>query len=81
MTKTPTAKQLLDREFLEVRCRLLDIAAALDRVERAEGSGAVRSDARLRQVRDALAVLTDGDPERAQRVQMVFSDAYDPDWR
>ena len=38
------APQILERHFLEVRCGLLDMAAALDRMERASGSDRARGD-------------------------------------
>ena len=81
MTKPLSATNVLDRTFLEIRCRLLDIAAALDRIERAEDGTAIRHDDRMKQIQQSVKILIDGDPERARRVQMVFSDAYDPGWR
>jgi len=76
-----SASEMLTREFPQIRHRLIDIAAALDRIDRAEGANAVQSDSRLASLREAARVLTDGRPDRAQRVQMVFSDPYDPGWR
>ena len=76
-----TAVDMLDREFLGIRCRLIDVASALERIDRAAGADALRSDPRMAKLHDAARVLTDGQPDRAQRVQMVFSDAYDPTWR
>lgn len=81
MTGRLTAAEMLDREFLEIRCRLIDIAAALDRIDFASDADEVRSDPRLAKLREAAAILTDGQPNRAQRAQMAFSDAYDPSWR
>ena len=48
-----TAKQVLDREFLEIRCKILEIAAALDRLERAEG--ALEGDPRMELLREVTA--------------------------
>ena len=76
-----SAKEVLDREFLEIRCRVLDIAAALDRVQRGEAPEEVRSDPRMAELHEALDVVRDGKLDRATRVQMVFSDAYDESWR
>ena len=36
----PTAADVLDRDFLSMRCRLIELAAALDRIDRAQGSAA-----------------------------------------
>lgn len=75
----PTATgSMLDREFLNIRCRLLDLAAALDRVERADGSG---ESSQRQRIREALALLAGDGVDRAERVQMLFSLPYDPDWR
>jgi len=75
------AADMLDREFLEIRCRLLDIAAAMDRIDRAEGAQAVRAHPRVARLSEAAGILVDGQPERAKRVQMLFSDPYDPAWQ
>ncbi len=76
-----SAVEVFDREFLEIRCRVLDIAAALDRVHRGEAAEKVRSDPRMAQLHEAVDVLRDGKPDRARRVQMIFSDAYEESWR
>ena len=80
MPTTRTAVEVLDRDFLETRHRLLDIAAALDRMGRADSAGQVRSDHRHAQLEQAIRVLVDGQPDRAERVQMVFSLPYDEHW-
>ncbi len=76
-----TARQILDRDFLEVRARLLDIAASLDRIDRGEASAEARAEAKHRQLQDGLHLLTDGQGNRAERLQMLFSLPYDPGWR
>ena len=81
MTKPLSAADMLDREFLQVRCRLLEIAAALDRIDRSASAEAVQSDPRMANLLEGAAILHDGKPNRAERVQMVFSDAYDASWR
>jgi hypothetical protein len=75
-----TARQVLDRYFLEVRCKLLEIAAVLDRIDRADGAEATADDPKLRGIRQALAVLSDAEPDRAERIQMLFSRDYDAKW-
>jgi len=79
MPSPPAANELLDREFLDVRARLLDVAAALDRIDRAEG--AVSGDPRLEQIRQSLDVLSGDSADRAERVQMIFSLPYREDWQ
>jgi len=75
------ARTMFDREFLNIRARLLEVAAALDRVDRAAGRNKIGTDDRWPQVSAAVRVLCDGAPDRAERVEMVFSDPYDPNWR
>ena len=75
------AADVLDREFLEIRRRLLDIAAALDRIDRADGADAAHSNPRVTKLHEAMCVLVDGEADRVERVQMVFSDPYEKDWR
>jgi hypothetical protein len=74
-----SAREILDREFLEIRARILDIAASLDRLSRA--AEAVEEDPRLLQIRRGLAVLQGQKADRAEQVQTVFSLPYDPDWK
>ena len=70
-----SATEALDQAFLEMRWRCLSLAADLDRVQRAAGGADVlRDDARLHQLRRALAALSATEPGRAERVQMIFSD-------
>ena len=71
----PNAKDTLDQYFLEMRWRCLSLAADLDRVQRAEGGSTVlQSDPRLAILRKAIATLLETAPNRAERVQDIFSD-------
>ena len=79
MSPSLTAPEVLNREFLEIRCKILDLAAAFDRLERAEGS--VTDDPRLARLREALQVVLDTSGDRAEQVQMVFSRTYDEGWQ
>ncbi len=65
-----TRQQILDLYFVEARSRLIDLAAFLDRVERAEGE----ADFRLEALRVALGELQKDEPGKAKRVLMAFSD-------
>ncbi len=65
---------VLDTYFLEHRAKLIDIAAFLDRVERAPPEGDAPEDFRLAAFQQALAVLADGEGLRAKRVLDLFSD-------
>jgi hypothetical protein len=73
-----TAPEVLDREFLEIRARILQIAASLDRLGRAEGE--VSADARHQKLQRALALLQSPEPDRAEQIQMLFSRTYDKNW-
>ena len=63
-------KNILDLYFLDARARLIDIAAFMDRVDRADGGTDFRYDA----FREALKALEDGQPGRAEKVLLAFSD-------
>ena len=73
------APEMLDREFLEIRAKLLEVAAALDRIDRSGGS--IENDARMARIQEALGVIQAGDRGRAERLQVVFSRSYDSQWR
>ena len=81
MSAKMTAAETLDREFLEIRCRLIDIAAALDRIDASQTPEPIAFDPRITAIKEALKILPDGKPDRAARVQLVFSDPYDEHWR
>jgi len=74
-----TAQQTLEQYFFEMRWRCLSLAADLDRIERAAGGAdLLRSDPRLRKLQDALGVLRETSGNRAEQVQLVFSDKTPP---
>lgn len=83
MLHSRTAVAILDRDFLEIRARILDIAAALDRLDRAEvHSGDGHSpDRRLTQIRQSIEALLEPGPGRAETIQRLFSLPYEPEWR
>jgi hypothetical protein len=65
-----TRQQILDLYFMDARCKLIDLAAFLDRVDRAGGE----SDFRLTAFRQALKELGKDRPERAKQVLLALSD-------
>jgi hypothetical protein len=79
MAAVPSASHTLDREFLGLRARLIELAATLDRIDRAEDS--VADDPRIETIHHSLDVLADDAPDRAARVQRLFSLPYDENWR
>ncbi|MBA4027977.1 MAG: hypothetical protein C0475_02335 [Planctomyces sp.] len=66
-------QRIADLYFLEHRAKLIDLAAFLDRVDRA-GEPAEPPDFRVRALVRAAAVLTDGAGSRARRVLEMLSD-------
>jgi hypothetical protein len=72
-TSPLTQRELIAEYFMEHRVQVLELAAFLDRLDRARELDA-DDDFRLRSIREALAVLVDGEGQRVQRVQMIFSD-------
>jgi hypothetical protein len=79
MTPLPATKAL-DSYFLEARCKILEVAAILDRIGRGRDAAAVDSDSRMARVREALEVLADHSGGRAERIQKIFSLDYDANW-
>lgn len=71
-TRSPlSARELVDEYFIENRTRLLEIAAFLDRLERADPKYAAE-DFRMTAFNEAVAML--GRPDRLDRIQMLLSD-------
>jgi hypothetical protein len=73
------APAVFEQEFLPIRAKILEIASALDRLDRAEGS--VESDARRDKIRSAIEILLRPEDDRAEQVQLIFSRAYDDEWQ
>lgn len=72
---------IIDRDFFETRHRILEIAAALDRIDRAPKPPVEHPDRRLAQLRMAIEALLEPGPDRAETIQLIFSLEYDPNWR
>ena len=73
------APDILNREFFEIRCKILELAASFDRLDRSEGD--VAEDRRLDLIHEALDVLQGSKPDRAEQIQLIFSRPYDDDWQ
>lgn len=65
-----TRQQILDLYFMDARHKLIDLAAFMDRVERAEGD----EDFRMKAFREALKELSKNNREKAKQVLLTFSD-------
>ncbi len=66
----PTQVNLVDLGFMDSRSKLIDLAAFLDRVQRAGQDG----DFRVQALKNALALLAQEQPHRAKEVLLSFSD-------
>jgi hypothetical protein len=76
------SRVLSDQRFLAMRSLVVELSAALDRVERhaAQDSVDLDADRRWRLLAEAVARLAAG-TGRVEAVQELFSDTYDPAWR
>jgi hypothetical protein len=74
------AAKALDTYFLEARCKILEVAAILDRIGRGRDASTLENDPRLARIREALEVLADHSGGRAERIQKIFSLDYDANW-
>ena len=75
-----TRQQVLDLYFLDARHKLIEIAAFLDRVERADGSSSpsvstrqAKEDFRFKAFRSALGELANNKKDKAKKVLLAFS--------
>ena len=68
-----TQQQLIDEYFIEHRTKLIDIAAFLDRLDRAAALNA-EDDFRLAAFKQALRLLCSEQPGRIERIQIALSD-------
>jgi hypothetical protein len=79
MPNLRTASQVFEQELLPIRAKLLEVAAALDRIDRAQGSTA--GDQRRTQVQAAVQILLRPEDDRAEQIQLIFSRPYENDWQ
>jgi hypothetical protein len=70
---------VMEQEFLPLRAKLLEIAAALDRLERADALAP--NESRVVKIRAAIESLLGSGGDRAEQIQLVFSREYTDDWR
>lgn len=66
----PTTVNLVDLGFMDSRSKLIDLAAFLDRVQKAGQDG----DFRVQALKNAIALLSKDQPQRAEEVLLSFSD-------
>ena len=74
-----SAEKVLSEEFFIARSKILDLAATLDRLERADGS--LEALHQLKLLEQGMEILLDDQSDKSKRVQLLMSRPYDPDWR
>lgn len=79
MPEAMPARDVLEREFLEIRAKILEIAASLDRLGR--GAGSVMEDPRYSQLQQGISLLQSNHEDKAALVQMLFSQPFQDGWR
>jgi hypothetical protein len=67
-------REIADVQFLQHRAALLDVAAFLDRMDRATADHDAEQDARAALLEEASRILADGAGDRARRILEFFSD-------
>ncbi len=82
-TKQPMAErsaaQIVADEFMIARAKIVELAATLDRIERASGN--VDDSKNMHLLVQGMHILIDDQVEKAKRVQLLMSRDYDPNWQ
>ena len=79
MTKVRNSNEVFQQGFLPLRAKLLEVGAALDRLDRSSGS--LAGESRRTQIHAAIQVLLRPEDDRAEQIQLIFSRPYENDWR
>jgi hypothetical protein len=72
---------IFSESFLEMRAKLLEVAATLDRIDRAESKLSSDQQALRRKIDQAIEICASHGGDRAQKLQHLFSREFDPNWR
>ena len=83
-TAMRAADQILQETYLEVRAKLLEVSATLDRIDRSIAQGnelSPASQAKRNQINQAIEICISDGHDRAKRLQQLFSREYQADWR
>jgi hypothetical protein len=84
-----TKLDILQETFLTVRAKLLEVAATLDRIDRADaGESKIEDDLRYLKLKqgihlllsDAQAIESSDATSRAELIQLLFSRTYEENW-
>ena len=74
-----SAQQIVAEDFMIARARIVELAATLDRIERASGN--VDDSKNMQLLMQGMNILCDDEVEKAKRVQLLMSRHYDPEWQ
>lgn len=74
-----SAREVLEQEYLQVRSKILEVAAFFDRLSDADASNVEQTQLDL--LEKGAQVLCDNELDKAARVQLLFSREYDASWR
>lgn len=76
------AEQIVEQEYLQVRAKILEIAAFLDRLDPEDAKAVSPGNAeRLKLLQAGCELLVDSESDKAARLQLLFSRKYDDQWR
>jgi len=79
ITAERSAQQIVAEDFMIARARIVELAATLDRIERATGD--VDDSKNMQLLMQGMHILCDDEVEKAKRVQLLMSRQYDPQWQ
>lgn len=79
ITAERSAQQIVAEDFMIARARIVELAATLDRIERATGD--VDDSKNMQLLMQGMHILCDHEVEKAKRVQLLMSRQYDPQWQ
>ncbi len=74
-----SAEKIIADEFMIARAKIVELAATLDRIERARGETADSKPMQL--LLQGMHILCDDEFDKAKRVQLLMSRQYDPQWQ
>lgn len=70
----PTAIEILNHQYADMRWRILCLAADFDRLDRTSDAATLQSDSRVAELRQALQIVLTQPSNRAEQVQLLMSD-------
>ncbi len=70
-----TAKELLDLYYLHARSCLIEAAATLDRLDRADGREAISDDSRIINLKRMCEVILENKGNRVEKILLLLSES------